>query len=500
MIAIRDCLDRLPEVKSAISTMKSAIIQENRASLNDMSSLSVEIRRAIFDDPPISPKDGNLIRDGYDDEIDTLRKATKDDQDWIAGLEESERKRVGIKNLKVGFNNIFGYYIEVSKSNLRQVPADYERKQTLTAGERFITPELKERERAILSANERMSSLEYEAYIRIRERVASQAQIMREISGAVGMLDVLCSFAEVAVAYKYCRPDINESDTIIVKDGRHPVVERSLRGGFVPNDSHLDTNLNRLIILTGPNMAGKSTYLRQVADIVVLAQCGSFVPASEASVGVVDRIFTRVGAFDDLARGQSTFMVEMTELANILNSASKRSLILLDEVGRGTSTFDGLAIAWAVSEYLYDHTRVGAKSLFATHYHQLTELAESLEGVKNYSMAVKEQGSEVIFLRKVLPGRANKSYGIQVAKLAGVPREVVSRAAQVLTRIEEENALEVKAVKKSQKQSHIIDSDDESSIERELAKLRLEKMTPMEAYLKLIELKKKVGVSRGKQD
>jgi DNA mismatch repair protein MutS len=271
-----------------------------------------------------------------------------------------------------------------------------------------------------------------------------------------------------------------------------------LRGSFVPNDAYLDANLNRLVILTGPNMAGKSTYLRQIADIVIMAQAGSFVPASEAKIGLVDRIFTRVGAFDDLSRGQSTFMVEMTELANILNSASKRSLILLDEVGRGTSTFDGLAIAWAVSEYLYDHSKVGAKSLFATHYHQLTELADSLEGVKNYAMAVKEQGSEVIFLRKVVQGKANKSYGIQVAKLAGVPREVIDRAEQVLSRIEEENVLEVKAGKKVQKQAFLLTPEKESTIEEELRKINVSRMTPMEAYLKLSELKKKLGGSSGK--
>jgi len=340
--------------------------------------------------------------------------------------------------------------------------------------------------------------MEYEAFVKVREEVASHGEEIRAMAHALATVDVLNSYAESAVALRYARPEINNSDSIIIKDGRHPVVERSLRTSFVPNDAYLDTNLNRLIILTGPNMAGKSTYLRQIADIVIMAQAGSFVPASEARIGLVDRIFTRVGAFDDLSRGQSTFMVEMTELANILNSASKRSLILLDEIGRGTSTFDGLAIAWAVSEHLYDPSKVGAKSLFATHYHQLTELAESLEGVKNYAMAVKEQGSEVTFLRKVIPGKANKSYGIQVARLAGVPPEVIARAEQVLSRIEEENVLEIKSRKRTQTQALILKPEQEPAVEEELRKLKLEKMSPMEAYLKLVELKKKLGGNRAK--
>jgi DNA mismatch repair protein MutS len=332
----------------------------------------------------------------------------------------------------------------------------------------------------------------------VRDEVAKRGEDIRDISRAMAAVDVLSSFAEVAVSSQYSRPVVDRSDTMIIRDGRHPVVEKSLMGSFVPNDTYLDTNLNRLVILTGPNMAGKSTYLRQIAAIVIMAQAGSFVPASEARIGLVDRIFTRVGAFDDLSRGQSTFMVEMTELANILNSATKDSLILLDEVGRGTSTFDGLAIAWAVSEYLYDHSKVGAKSLFATHYHQLTELAESLEGVKNYAMAVKEEGQEVVFLRKVVPGKANKSYGIQVAKLAGVPQEVTRRAEQVLERIEEENVLEVKAGKKSHKQALLLTPDKESTIEDELRKINVSKLTPMEAYVKLNELKKKLGGARGR--
>ncbi len=498
LIAIATCLNAVPGLKGVLGGVKSNLLRGLSDNMGDVSDVASLIGRSIVEDPPVAVKEGGLIRNGFDLELDSLRHSSKEGREWIAGLEETERKRTGIKKLKVGFNNVFGYYIEVSKSYLEQVPTEYERRQTVAGGERFVTPELKEKEKTILTAQERSFAMEYDAFVRVRDEVAKHGEAIREIAKAIASIDVLNSFAEVAVSSRYSRPEINDSDTIIVKDGRHPVVEKALRGSFVPNDAYLDTNLNRLVILTGPNMAGKSTYLRQIADIVIMAQAGSFIPASEAKIGLVDRIFTRVGAFDDLSRGQSTFMVEMTELANILNSASKRSLILLDEVGRGTSTFDGLAIAWAVSEYLYDHSKVGAKSLFATHYHQLTELADSLEGVKNYAMAVKEQGSEVIFLRKVVPGKANKSYGIQVAKLAGVPHEVIDRAEQVLSRIEEENVLEVKAGKKVQKQAFLLTPEKESTIEEELKKINISKMTPMEAYLKLSELKKKLGGSSGK--
>ncbi|MEM0344022.1 MAG: DNA mismatch repair protein MutS [Thermoplasmata archaeon] len=500
LVAIKNSLMALPEVRSALSAADSVMLRGLRERLVDLSDVAGLIARALVDDPPVPLKEGGLIREGFDPALDELRRSAREGQAWIASLEEIERRRTGIKNLKVGYNSVFGYYIEVSKSWLKQVPPDYERKQTLTTGERFVTPELKEKERAILTAHERSCELEYEAFDRVRQTVAERVQAIRDVASAVAMLDVLNSFAEAAVLNRYCRPEMDESDVIMIKEGRHPVVERVLRGAFVPNDAYLDTGLNRLIILTGPNMAGKSTYLRQIADIVVMAQAGSFVPASEARLGVVDRIFTRVGAFDDLARGQSTFMVEMTELANILNSATRRSLILLDEVGRGTSTFDGLAIAWAVSEHLYDQSKVGAKTLFATHYHQLTELAESLEGVKNYSMAVREQGSEVVFLRKVVPGKASKSYGIQVARLAGVPKDVVSRAEQVLSGIEEENVLEVRAGRKSQRQTLLMTSEDETAIMEELRKLDLSKMTPMDAYIKLNDLKKRLGGSRGRKN
>ncbi|TRO49206.1 DNA mismatch repair protein MutS [Candidatus Bathyarchaeota archaeon] len=501
LLAIRDCLETVPELKDLIGSSGADLLKAISDGMADTSKVVSTIGQSLVADPPLNVKDGGLIRDGFDARLDSLRHEAREGQEWIAGLEQKERDRTGIKNLRLGFNNVFGYYIEVSKSNVKRVPPDYERRQTLTTGERFVTPELKEKERSILSYQERMRALEHEIFLRVRDEVASAGGEIRQTARMMATLDALRSFAESAVAHGYTRPIVDESDSILLKDSRHPVVERYLHGSFVPNDAHLDTNLNRLVILTGPNMAGKSTYLRQIALIVTMAQAGSFVPASEARIGLVDRIFTRVGAFDDLARGQSTFMVEMTELANILNSATRRSLILLDEVGRGTSTFDGLAIAWAVSEHLYDHGKVGAKTLFATHYHHLTDLAESLEGVKNYSMAVREDGSEVVFLRKVVPGKASKSYGIQVARLAGVPSEVVTRAEQVLSDIEEDNMLEVKAGRKTQRQSLLATESSEHSESELLMHLRsldLSSMAPMEAYIKLSELKKRYGGAIGK--
>ncbi len=501
LVAVRACLEAVPDIRSALSGAHATMLRDASDGMTDVSEVASLIGKAVVDDPPVVVKDGGLIKDGFDGPLDDLRRSSREGKEWIAGLEASERERTGIRNLKLGFNSVFGYYLEVSKSNAGRVPADYERKQTLTGGERYVTPELKEKEKTVLAAHERMCAMEYDAFVRVREQVASHGEAIRDVARRVASLDALLSFSEAAVAYGYSRPVVDSGDSIVMKDARHPVVERVLGGAFVPNDVHLDTSLNRLILLTGPNMAGKSTYLRQIASIVVMAQAGSFVPASEARIGIVDRIFTRVGAFDDLSRGQSTFMVEMTELANILNCASRRSLILLDEVGRGTSTFDGLAIAWAVVEHLYSESKVGAKTLFATHYHQLTELGDALKGVRNCSMAVKEQGSEVVFLRKVVPGKANKSYGIQVARLAGVPREVIARAEEVLGRIEEENVLEVRAGAKVHRQTYLSPPRDDDpvalSVAEEIRKVDTGAMTPMEAYLKLNELKKRLGGSNG---
>ena len=500
LISVRACLEAVPAMRESLRGAECDALRALVDRLVDVSDIAGLIGRSISDDPPATLRDGGMIKDGFDPDLDELRKVSRDGKKWIASLERSERERTGIKSLKLGFNNVFGYYIEVSKPNLSKVPSEYIRKQTLSTGERFVTPELKEREETILAAQERMNTIEYDIFMRILGEVAGHGQKVRGVAKAVAELDVLRSFAEVAVGHGYSRPIVDEGESIVLKDSRHPVVERVITGAFVPNDAHLDVGLNRLTILTGPNMAGKSTYLRQIALVVVMAQAGSFVPAAEARLGVVDRIFTRVGAFDDLSRGQSTFMVEMTELANILNCATRRSLILLDEVGRGTSTFDGLAIAWAVAEHLYEDSKVGAKSLFATHYHQLTELADSLEGVKNCSMAVKEQGSEVVFLRKVVPGRANRSYGIQVARLAGVPEDVVTRAEEVLSDIEQRSVIEVRAGRKKHSQTSfaVPVGDGPSSLVEDLRGLDLARMTPMEAYVKIGELKKKYGGKSGK--
>jgi len=500
MLGVKACLEAVEPLRSSLAEVKSQRLGELAGMLVDVSDVAQLIETSISDDPPVTLKDGGLIKDGFDPDLDGLRNISKEGRKWIANLERTERERTGIKNLKLGFNNVFGYYIEVSKANMKNVPSDYLRKQTLSTGERYVTPDLKDKEEAILAAQERMHTLEYDIFTRVRAEVSEHGERIRGIAAAVSSLDVLRSFAEATTLNGYTRPVVDDGDTILLRDSRHPVVERVLSGSFVPNDVRLDTGSDRLVILTGPNMAGKSTYLRQIAQIVIMAQAGSFVPAAEARMGLVDRIFTRVGAFDDLSRGQSTFMVEMTELANILNCATKRSLILLDEVGRGTSTFDGLAIAWAVAEHLYEQGKIGAKALFATHYHQLTELADSLEGVKNYSMAVKEQGHEVVFLRKVVPGKANKSYGIQVARLAGVPACVVTRAGEVLRDIEEKNSIEVKAGKKVHAQMRFsVDSGKlDPSVVRELREMDLANMTPMEAYVKLGELKKRSGESSGK--
>jgi len=410
--------------------------------IGDLSGVVELISESIVDEPPLSVKEGGVIRSGYSTELDEISSASRDSKKWLRGFEADEKKRTGIRSLKVKHNNVFGYYIEVTRSNLHLVPEGYIRKQTLVNAERFITPELKERESIILNSQERMAELESSLFEEIVQRILLEREKIQITASTLAELDVLDDLAEVASRRNYVRPSVDETRRISLRRSRHPVIEDRVEWGFVPNDLYLDGEKNRLIILTGPNMAGKSTYMRQMGLITIMAQMGSFVPAEKASIGLVDRIFTRVGASDDIARGQSTFMVEMLELANILNSATDRSLILLDEIGRGTSTFDGLAIAWAVTEYISDRDRIGGNTIFATHYHHLTSLEGALDGVVNFSMAVKEDRNGITFLRKVKKGPASRSYGVEVADLAGIPTEVVERARELLHRIEKEDILE----------------------------------------------------------
>ncbi|HHV99480.1 MAG TPA: DNA mismatch repair protein MutS [Clostridiaceae bacterium] len=440
LIALKNSAARIPYIKALLKDCESEMLKRDFNDIDELSDIYELIEKAINDDPPIALKEGGIIKTGYNSEVDRLRKATTDGKTWIAALENSERERTGIKNLKVGFNKVFGYFIEVTKSNYSLVPQDYIRKQTLANSERYITQELKELEDSILGAEEKVVELEYQLFLDIKGRIASQVNRIKRTSACISEIDVLCSLAEVADRENYCKPEVSISDRIEIFDGRHPVIEKMIgQDAFVPNDTLLDLNENRLSIITGPNMAGKSTYMRQVALIVLMAQVGSFVPASRANIGIVDRIFTRVGASDDLAAGQSTFMVEMSEVANILKNATSRSLLILDEIGRGTSTYDGLSIAWAVIEYISDKEKLGARTLFATHYHELTELENHVPGIKNYCVSVKEKGDDIIFLRKIIRGGADDSYGIQVARLAGVVEPVIKRAKEILAELEDAN-------------------------------------------------------------
>ncbi len=438
--SLKDSLELIPAVKQQLQNCQSAMLMSLNEELHPMLELVEMIHLGIHPDPPATIKEGGVINDGYNDELDELREIAGQGRAWMATLQEEERKRSGITSLKIGFNQVFGYYIEVTKPNLNMVPEHYIRKQTLTNSERFITPELKEQEAKVLNAEDRIQTLEYDLFCDIRDEVAKSTEPIQKIAAALSMIDVIANFAYCASRYNYVKPTVEESDEIIIRDGRHPVVEQIFtQEGFVPNDTLLNCSDEQLHIITGPNMSGKSTYLRQTALIVLLAQIGCFVPASVAKVGLVDRIFTRVGASDNLVMGQSTFLVEMNETANILNNATSKSLVILDEVGRGTSTFDGLSIAWAVSEHLLDEKRMGAKTLFATHYHELVELASKYKRAKNYNVAVHEDGEKVTFLRKVVPGGADQSYGIHVARLAGLPRSVIVRAQQILEVLEQHN-------------------------------------------------------------
>ncbi len=411
------------------------LLAQLHAQMHDLTGIAEEIERAIVEEPPAATKEGGIFREGFLPDLDELRGASTQGRDWMAKLQNDEIERTGIKSLKIKYNNVFGYFIEITKSNLASVPADYVRKQTTANGERFITDELKRMEDKILGADEKAKALEYEEFVKLRSRAMEQLEAIQETAEAIAVLDVLASLAETARLFNYTRPVLNETKNLFFRDGRHPVLDQNLAGEkFVPNDTTLEPDENRVLIITGPNMAGKSTYIRQVALLTLMAQIGSYLPVSSAEIGVVDRIFTRIGASDDLSRGQSTFMVEMNETSMILNNATERSLVILDEIGRGTSTFDGLSIAWSVAEHL--HNEIGARSLFATHYHELTALGHICSGAKNYNIAVKEWNGQIIFLRKIIPGSAEKSYGIQVARLAGLPESVLKRAREILERLE----------------------------------------------------------------
>ena len=437
LLVLERGLAAVPGLRTLLENIDAPLMQQLRGELVDLPEITDLIQRAIVDEPPLALKDGGIIRTGYNDALDELHQAATEGKSWIAGFQTREQQRTRIKSLKIRFNKVFGYYIEVTKANLEMVPEDYIRKQTLVNAERFITGELKEIEDKVLGAEEKSKSLEYELFQDVRGEVVKSTPQIQRLARAVGTIDVLASLADVASRRDYCRPEVSNDTVIDIKDGRHPVLDALMQDErFVPNDTLLDTVDNQLAIITGPNMAGKSTYIRQVALLVLMAQMGSYVPARSAKIGLADRIFTRVGAADDIARGQSTFMVEMVEAANILNNATSDSLIILDELGRGTSTFDGLSLAWAVAEHLHDHAPVKARTLFATHYHELTELALTRKGVKNYNIAVKEWADKIIFLRKIMPGGTDKSYGIHVARLAGLPKDIIDRANEVLTNLE----------------------------------------------------------------
>ena len=481
MASLRAAMERLPEIKAQLASVKDRRLGELAAELDVLEDLRDRIARAICDEPPFSVREGGFIRDGFDQEVDRLRHILQGGKGVIPEMEAREKERTGIRTLKIGYNKVFGYYIEVSNSFKDQVPETYIRKQTLVNGERYITQELKDLEHEILTASERVVALEYELFTALREEICAAAQRIQRTAAALAEADALASLAAVAVHNGYCRPEVDESGVIEIREGRHPVVERMLRDTlFVPNDTFMGEKEERVAIITGPNMAGKSTYMRQVALIVLMAQMGSFVPAASARIGVVDRIFTRIGASDDLSAGQSTFMVEMTEVADILRHATKHSLLILDEIGRGTSTFDGMSIARAVLEYCADKKLLGAKTLFATHYHELTELENSLPGTVNYNIAVKARGEEIIFLRKIVPGGADRSYGIEVAKLAGLPEKVVQRAKTVLQELEEENGVPYVAPRKEEAQVSL-DALGEGEVLDAIRRCQVETLTPLEA-------------------
>lgn len=518
LLAFKSSLAMLPHIKNLLDEFTAPLLKEIDGDLDVLSDIHDTIERSIAEEPPITIREGNIIKDGYHEEVDRYRKAKTEGKSWLAELESEEKEKTGIKNLKIKYNKVFGYYFEVTNSFKEQVPDYFIRKQTLTNAERYTTDRLKELEDIIMGAEDRLATLEYDLFSEIRESIAAEVTRIQRTAKAVAGIDVFAALSAVATRNNYVKPRINEKGVIQIKNGRHPVVERMMRDDlFVANDTTLDNGKNRIAVITGPNMAGKSTYMRQTALIVLMAQIGSFVPADEANIGICDRIFTRVGASDDLASGQSTFMVEMTEVANILRSATKNSLLVLDEIGRGTSTFDGLSIAWAVIEYISNPKIIGAKTLFATHYHELTELEGTIGGVNNYCIAVKEQGDDIVFLRKIIKGGADKSYGIQVARLAGVPEPVIARAKELVEELSSAditaqareiarlsaNTVQRKAVAKPDEvdlnQLSIFDTVKDDDIVKELEELELSKMTPIDALNTLYRLQTKLK-NRWQQD
>lgn len=500
LLALKETLKLIPDLRVVIQS--DAVFDNIAPFMNDLSSTVDLLEHALLDDVPLSIKEGSFIRDGYNSTLDEYRNLIRHGKEWIARLQMTERKRLRIPSLKVSYNRVFGYYIEVTKPHFAKVPDNYIRKQTLVNSERFVTEELKEYEEKLLNAEEKVSSLEYEIFQEIRKNVLSEIDAIQKNARAIAKLDVLAGLADLAEKNRYCHPEVHDGTDIIIKNGRHPVVEAFLPTGekFIPNDIRVDSTSEQILIVTGPNMAGKSTYLRQVGLIVLMAQIGSFVPALEASIGVVDKIFTRVGASDNLAAGESTFLMEMNETANILNNVTPNSLVLLDEIGRGTSTYDGMSLAWAVTEYLHNHNEVAAKTLFATHYHELTELEKLLPRVVNYNVAVKEYGDRIIFLRKIVPGGCDKSYGIHVARMAGIPQEVIHRANEILSNLSvNERSLPTDKQNfstippKDSSQLGLFDKQ-ERQLRKSLTELDINNLTPLEALQKLDELKKKYGI------
>lgn len=502
LTALGASISKLPALKAILEEIPAALVHELLSKIDTMPGLKELIEKAIVEEPPVSLKDGGIIREGFNAELDELRSISKEGKGYLARLEAKEKERTGISSLKIRYNKVFGYYLEITKTNLHLVPEDYIRKQTLSNAERFITPELKEYETKILGADEKIVAMEHDLFVAAREEAAGYSARLRDTSEALAVIDALLSLAHAADRYDYCRPVVNDSQKLSIVDGRHPVVEMlNPDEAFVPNDTLMDCKEDQLIIITGPNMAGKSTYIRQVALLTLMAHMGSFIPAGSAEIGLVDRIFTRVGASDNLARGQSTFMVEMNESANILNNATRRSLIILDEIGRGTSTFDGVSIAWAVAEYIHDSPRLGARTLFATHYHELTELSLTMKRVKNYNVAVREWNDRIIFLRKIVEGGASRSYGIEVARLAGLPSEVIKRSLEILGNLEsgelDEAGMPKIALPKKQKKSaaHLENRQMNLFIHpadhllEEIRKMDISNMTPLDALNRLSRLK-----------